>query len=381
MPTKDQILEALSTVADPEIGKPITELDMVKEVTVDGANVIVEVFLTIAGCPLRDRITRDVTAAVKAVAGVEHVEVVLDVMSEQQRQAMVERLRAGRPQTPDRPIAFWQDGTRTRAILIASGKGGVGKSSVTANLAIALAKQGYSVGVVDADVYGFSIHRMLGVSGRPTVINDMALPLEAHGVKVMSMGFLVPDDQAIVWRGPMLHKVMQQFLANAYWGDVDFMLMDLPPGTGDVPLSLAQLLSGAEMIVVTTPQEAAQKVAVRTGRMTEQVPLRVIGVIENMSYFVCPDCDAQHRIFGDGGGEALAEALDTEVLGEIPIDLTLRQGSDEGKPVVVADPDSPAAQAIVEIATRIAKKTPSLVGKRLPVMMAQPAGGGHGHNH
>ncbi|HVL32601.1 MAG TPA: Mrp/NBP35 family ATP-binding protein [Actinomycetota bacterium] len=384
MPTNEQIQQALSTVADPEIGKPITELDMVKNVTVDGSNVIVEIYLTIAGCPLKDRITREVTAAVKAVPGVQHVEVVLDVMSEQQRQAMVERLRAGRPSVEERPIAFWQPGTKTRAILVASGKGGVGKSSVTANLGIALSKLGYKVGIVDCDIYGFSIHRVMGVSGRPTVIEDMALPLEAHGVKVMSMGFLVPDDQAIIWRGPMLHKVVQQFLGHAYWGDVDFMLMDLPPGTGDVPLSIAQLLSGAEMVVVTTPQEAAQKVAVRAGKMTEQVPLKIIGVIENMSYFICPDCNEKHLIFGEGGGNELATALDTKLLGQIPMDTRLRQGSDEGKPIVVTDPDSPASLAITEIAAAIAKTGQSLVGKSLPVMMTTSGGarGGHeGHSH
>ena len=382
MPTKEQIWDALSKVADPEIGKPITELDMVKNITVDGDNVIVEIYLTIAGCPLKDRITRDVTAAVRGVPGVGLVEVSLDVMSEEQRTAMVNRLRAGRPQTQERPIQFWQPGTKTRAILIASGKGGVGKSSVTANLGVALGQLGYKVGVVDCDIYGFSIHRVLGVSGRPTILNDMALPLEAHGIKVMSMGFLVPDDQAMIFRGPMLHKYVYQFLAGAYWGDVDFMLFDLPPGTGDVPLSLGKdFVPGADMIVVTTPQEAAQKVAVRAGKMIEQVPLKMLGVVENMSYFVCPSCDERHQIFGEGGGLVLSKELDTDLLAQIPFDTKLRQGSDEGKPIVVTEPDSPAASAIIELAKRIAKTAPSLKGRMLPVMSVRPAGDGHGHSH
>jgi ATP-binding protein involved in chromosome partitioning len=382
MPTTEEITQALSTVSDPEIGRPITELDMVKNVTVDGANVIVEIYLTVAGCPLKDKITRDVTAAVQTVPGVEQVHVSLDVMSEEQRAALVSRLRSGRPAQAERPISFWEPGTHTRAILVASGKGGVGKSSVTANLGVALAKLGYKVAVIDCDVYGFSIHRVLGVQGRPTVLNNMFLPLEAHGVKVVSMGFFVPDDQAIVWRGPMLHKVVQQFLADGYWGDPDFVLLDLPPGTGDVPLSLGQLLSGADMLIVTTPQEAAQKVAIRAGKMTEQVPLKIIGVVENMSYFVCPSCDEKHYLFGSGGGEELARALDTELLTQIPMDTKLRQGSDEGKPIVVTDPDSPAAQAITELARKIAKTAPSLKGRKLPVMTTRPATDAHaGHNH
>jgi ATP-binding protein involved in chromosome partitioning len=253
---------------------------------------------------------------------------------------------------------------------------------VTANLGVALAKLGYKVAVIDCDVYGFSIHRVLGVHGRPTVLNNMFLPLEAHGVKVVTMGNFVPDDQAIVWRGPMLHKVVQQFLADGYWGDPDFVLLDLPPGTGDVPLSLGQLLSGADMLVVTTPQEAAQKVAVRAGKMTEQVPLKLLGVVENMSYFVCPSCDEKHYLFGQGGGEELASELNTELLAQIPMDTNLRQGSDEGKPVVVTDPDSPGAQAITELAKRIAKTAPSIKGRKLPVMTLRPNGDPHaGHQH
>ncbi|HEX9774182.1 MAG TPA: Mrp/NBP35 family ATP-binding protein [Actinomycetota bacterium] len=377
MPTKEQVLEALSHVADPEIGKPITELDMVKQVTIDGGNVIVEVYLTIAGCPLKDRITKDVTAAVMPIDGVEHVEVVMDVMTDEQRQALVQRLRAGQPREAERPIGFWQDrGATTRAILVASGKGGVGKSSVTANLGVALAGLGYKVGIIDADVYGFSQPGMLGVMGRPTVFDNMALPLEAHGAKVISVGFLTPEDTPVIWRGPLLHKMIHQFLADVYWGDVDFVLIDMPPGTGDVSISIAQYLPGADMIVVTTPQEAAQKVAARAGKMTEQVDLNVLGVVENMSFFLCPSCNEKHRIFGQGGGAALAQQLGTELLAEIPIDHKLREGADDGKPIVVTEPESPAAAAIIDLAKRIAKKAPSLRGRRLPIL---GAGGGHRH--
>ena len=377
VPTKEKILEALSTVLDPEIGKPITELDMVKGITIDEGNVLVEVLLTVAGCPLKDRIIRDVTAALKPVEGVRNIHVELGVMTEEQRQALVSRLRAGQGgQSNIKEVSFWGEGTSTRVILIASGKGGVGKSSVTANLAVALAKLGYKVGVVDCDVWGFSIPRMLGVSGRPTAFNGMMLPLEAHGVKVISMGFFVPDEQPVIWRGPMLHKAINQFLADAYWGDVDFVLADLPPGTGDVSISLAQFLPGADMIVVTTPQEAAQKVAARAGRMTEQVNLRIAGVIENMSYFVCPSCDTEHRIFGSGGGKLLAETLDTEVLGEIPLQDELRVGADTGVPVVISHPNSPAAVAITAIARAIGKTSPSLLRRKLPLLTQA-----HGHSH
>jgi ATP-binding protein involved in chromosome partitioning len=393
MPTEEQVYEALSKVLDPEIGKPITELDMVRAVDIRDGLVIVDVLLTVPGCPLKDRITREVTEAVAPLEGVRDVDVRLGVMTEEQRQTMVGRLRAGQPQGQHRPIAFWGEDQSTRAILVASGKGGVGKSSVTANLAVGLAQQGFKVGVVDCDVWGFSIPRMLGVSGRPTAFNGMMLPLEAHGVKVISMGFFVPDDTPVIWRGPMLHKAIQQFLADVYWGDMDFILADLPPGTGDVSISIAQFLPGADMLVVTTPQEVAQKVAARAGRMTEQVNLRIIGVVENMSYFVCPACDAEHHIFGEGGGQLLADTLDTDLLGKIPLQETLRKGADGGVPLVLSEPDSPAGIALIDVSRKLAKFAPSMVGKRLP-LFAGPQGthaaaqGGHaahgdhaGHNH
>lgn len=381
MLSEKEILEALSTVRDPEIGKPITELEMVRSVTVEGPKVRVEVLLTVAGCPLKERIEREVTAALIGLDGVREVEVVLGVMSEAQRQALVGRLRVGQPQQGEQPVAFWHDeGKSTRAILVASGKGGVGKSSITANLAVALAQQGFKVGVVDCDVYGASQPRMLGAEGRPVILPEgVAMPLEVHGVKVMSMGSLVPDDQPVIYRGPMVHKWVYQFLAHTYWGDVDFVIVDMPPGTGDVSITLSQMLPGADMLVVTTPQEAAERVAARAGKMTEQVNLNVLGVIENMSYFACPTCGDQHRIFGEGGGRTLAERLGAPFLGEVPIDIRLREGADEGKPIVLTDPDSPGARAILEIAKEIGKTAPSLRGKRLPIAMGQAAGGGHRH--
>jgi ATP-binding protein involved in chromosome partitioning len=323
---------------------------------------------------MKDRITRDVTAAVTPLPGVERVHVELGVMTDQQRQALVGRLRSGATGSTEtghgtiREVPFWGPDSRTKAILVASGKGGVGKSSVTANLAVALAKQGLKVGLVDCDVWGFSIPRMMGVAGQPTRVDQMIMPLEAHGVKVMSIGFFVPDSQPVIWRGPMLHKAINQFLADVYWGDeLDFLLLDLPPGTGDVSISLAQFLPGADMIVVTTPQEAAQKVAARAGAMTEQLNLKVLGVVENMSYFVCPSCDSKHRIFGEGGGAQLASQLGTELLGEIPIEEALREGSDTGTPIVALKPDAPSAIALEEIAAKLAAHRASLKGKRLPL--------------
>jgi ATP-binding protein involved in chromosome partitioning len=364
-------MAALAKVNDPEIHKPITELDMVKGVTIDGRNVVVEILLTVAGCPLKDKITRDVTEALQATGEVDRVEVHMGVMTEEQRRAMVERLRGPGGVQAERPIAFWQQGSTTRAILVASGKGGVGKSSTTANLAVALAQQGLKVGVVDCDVYGYSIPRMLGVAGRPVAFEGMFLPLEGHGVKVVSIGFFVAEEQPVVWRGPMLHKAIQQFLADAYWGDIDVVLLDMPPGTGDVAISVAQYLPGAEMLIVTTPQEAAAKVAARAGKITEQVNLKVLGVVENMAYFLCPSCDEKHEIFGSGGGQALASSLGTEVLAQIPLDVAHRSGSDEGKPIVVTDPDSPAAKAIIELAAKVARKGPSLVGRPLPLAVTK----------
>jgi len=347
------------------------------EVTPDG-DVRVHVLLTIAGCPLRDRINQDVTSAVSPIEGVRGVEVVLGEMTGDQRQKMVTQLRGAQPAGgqaqgheghghPEMPT-FFTDGD-TQVIAIASGKGGVGKSSVTANLAASLAAEGHRVAVLDADVWGFSIPRMMGVAGRPVAFNNMMLPLEAHGVKVISMGFFVGDDTPVIWRGPMLHKALQQFIGDVYWGELDYLLIDMPPGTGDVSLSLATFLPGGSMLVVTTPQDAASKVAERAGRMAQHpnVKLRLVGVIENMSGFVCPHCGEITDVFGTGGGEKTAGALDVPFLGRIPMQVSLREGSDTGRPIVVDLPDSPAGTALREIARDLAKRTTTRVGQTLPL--------------
>jgi len=364
MITETQVREALRSVNDPEIGRPIEDIGMLESIQVDGGLVRVHVLLTIEGCPLRDRITQDVTAAVQPLEGVERVEVTLTPMSPEQREALVGKLRGGQPQGP-KAISFPPG---TSIVAIASGKGGVGKSSVTVNLAAALAAEGAKVGVLDADVWGFSVPRMMGVEGKPVGFNDMILPLEAHGVKVISMGFFVPEDTPVIWRGPMLHKAIEQFLGDVYWGDLDFLLCDLPPGTGDVSISLASFIPGASMVVVTTPQEAARTVAERAGKMAERTNLRPIGVIENMSYYVCPHCGERDEIFGTGGGRVAAEALGVPLMAQVPLVPLLREGGDIGAPIVVMDPDSPASEALRAAAAAVRQATKSKVGKPLSLM-------------
>jgi ATP-binding protein involved in chromosome partitioning len=369
MVTRDEVMRALGQVMDPEIHRPITDLDMVKDVSIDPSGLVtVEVLLTVAGCPLKDRITRDVTAAVSPLPGVTGVKVDLGVMTEDQRQAMVTRLRGPGAAQQQKKITFWGDESTTRVLAVASGKGGVGKSSVTVNLAAGLAAQGHRVAVIDCDIYGFSVPRMLGATGQPVGFNGMIMPLEAHGVRVISIGFFLPPGKPVAWRGPMLHRAIQQFLTDVYWGDLDYVLADLPPGTGDVSISLAQMLPGAEMLLVTTPQEAAERVAVLAGTFAQQNGMKVTGVIENMSYFICPSCDERHQIFGSGGGEILARELNTEVLGQIPIDVRLREGADAGKPLVVSDPEAPASRALLEVAAALPPLPRSLVGKRLTLL-------------
>src|SRR5919198_1407326 len=367
MVTRDEVYAALGQVMDPEIHKPITELDMVKDIAISEAGVVtVEVLLTVAGCPLKDRINKDVTAAVAPLPGVRQVVIELGAMTEEQRQAMVTKLR-GPQAAQQRKITFWGDESSTRVLAVASGKGGVGKSSVTVNLAAALAAQGHRVAVVDCDIYGFSVPRMLGATGRPVGFNGMIMPLEAHGVRVISIGFFT-DGRPVAWRGPMLHRAIQQFLADVYWGDLDYVLLDLPPGTGDVSISLAQMLPGSEMLLVTTPQEAAERVAILAGRFAQENGLKVAGVIENMSYFVCPSCDERHEIFGSGGGDELARDLGTKLLGRVPLDVRLREGSDSGKPLVISDPDAPASEELLAIAAALPPNKRSLVGKRLTLL-------------
>jgi ATP-binding protein involved in chromosome partitioning len=363
--TEAQVREALKGVKDPEIGRPIDEIGMLKSVEVDGGVVRVHVLLTIEGCPLKDRITSDVTAAVQPLEGVERVDVELTPMSAEERERLVSGLRGGAPAAPETTISF---PPQTSIIAIASGKGGVGKSSVTVNLAAALAKTGHSVGVLDADVWGFSVPRMLGALGKPVGFNDMILPLEAHGVKVISMGHFVPEETPVIWRGPMLHKAIQQFLGDVWWGDLDFLLCDLPPGTGDVSISLASFIPGASMLVVTTPQDAARKVAERAGKMAERTNLRPLGVVENMSWYVCPHCGERETIFGEGGGREAAETLGVPLMAQVPLVPALRAGGDEGVPIVVSDPDSPAAVALTEAAEAVARATKSKVGKPLQLM-------------
>jgi ATP-binding protein involved in chromosome partitioning len=369
MPTRDEVYAALGQVMDPEIHKPITELDMVADVAIDvSGRVTVEILLTIPGCPLKDRITKDVTAALSPLPGVTGVTVNLGAMTDDQRQSMVTRLRGGRAEAAEKKISFWGEESTTRVIAVASGKGGVGKSSVTVNLAAALAAKGHRVAVVDCDIWGFSIPRMLGATGKPVGFNGMIMPLEAHGVKVISIGFFVDADKPVMWRGPMLHRAVQQFLTDVYWGDLDYVLADLPPGTGDVSISLAQMLPGSEMLLVTTPQEAAERVAVLAGKMAEQTNLKVAGVIENMAWFACPSCDERHHIFGEGGGQKLADELGTKLLGRVPIDQRLREGSDTGVPLVVGDPYALASKELLHIAEQLPPRPRSLVGKRLSIL-------------
>jgi ATP-binding protein involved in chromosome partitioning len=376
--TEDQVREALRNVMDPEIGRPIEDIGMLQAIEVEGGMVRVHVLITIEGCPLKDRITQDVTAAVRPLEGVSAVDVRLSPMSGEQREALVQQLRGGQAAaTPQSRISF---APSTAIIAVASGKGGVGKSSVTVNLAVALAAEGFRVGVLDADVWGFSVPRMMGVSGKPVGFNDMILPLEAYGVKVISMGFFVPEETPVIWRGPMLHKAIEQFLGDVYWGDLDFLLCDLPPGTGDVSISLASFLPGAAMLVVTTPQEAARKVAERAGKMAERTNLRPLGVIENMSYYVCPHCGERDEIFGSGGGLEAAQTLGVPLLAQVPLLPALREGGDVGRPIVVTDPDAPASIALVEAARAVAKATKTKIGKPL-TLLAGPGTPAAAHQH
>jgi ATP-binding protein involved in chromosome partitioning len=370
----DRVSAALATVNDPEIKRPITELGMVDSVSVDDAGVVhAKVLLTVAGCPLKDTINRDVNAALGGVDGVTGVDLELGVMTPEQRTEMRNSLSGGAAQ---REIPFAKPGSLTKVFAIASGKGGVGKSSVTVNLAVAMAAQGLKVGLVDADIYGHSVPAMLGVAdARPTQVDDLIMPVPtASGVSVISIGMLKPRrDQVVAWRGPMLDRALVQMLSDVYWGDLDVLLLDLPPGTGDIAISLGQHLPNAEIVVVTTPQEAAAEVAERAGTMAEMMHQRVVGVVENMSYLVCPHCGPEHKIdvFGSGGGARVAETLSkrfgTQVplLGQIPLEPSLREGGDVGKPVVEADPSTAAAAQLVDVAQRLAGRSRGLAGMQL----------------
>ena len=356
---------ALATVIDPELRRPITELGMVESVDISAeGRVRLAVLLTIAGCPLRDTITADSEKALSAVPGVTAVEVELKVMNQAQRDALKEQLRGAGGQ---RGIPFNEPGSLTKVFAVASGKGGVGKSSLTVNLACALAAQGLRVGIVDADVYGFSVPGLMGITQAPTRVDDMILPPVAYGVKVISIGMFVTGNQPVAWRGPMLHRALEQFLTDVYFGDLDALFLDLPPGTGDIAISVAQLLPKAEILVVTTPQAAAADVAERAGAIATQTGQSVAGVIENMSYLEMPD-GGRMELFGSGGGAVLAERLtatvgaDVPLLGQIPLDILLREGGDAGAPIVLSRPETPAAIALNGIAGKLAAKPRGLAG-------------------
>ena len=348
---------AIEQVKDPEIHLDLGELGMVRGLTVTDGVVDVTIALTIAGYPLKDDLLNDVTAAAIAIDGVESLDVTFISMTDEERAVVTSNLRGGT--TGEREIMLAAPGSRTRMIGVSSGKGGVGKSSVTANLGVALAQQGKSVGIIDADVWGFSIPKMMGIDRAPTVLDDMLLPPQAYGVGVISMDFFVQPDQAVVWRGPMLHKALEQFLVDVYWGELDYLLIDMPPGTGDVAISISQYLPKSEILIVTTPQPAAQRVAVRAGLMARKVDQEIIGVVENMSWFTGDD-GKRYEIFGSGGGETLAEDLDVPFLGKIPLVIAIREGADVGEPITVVDPDGDAARAFAELATQIVDTGPRL---------------------
>jgi ATP-binding protein involved in chromosome partitioning len=353
-PTRDSVIEALRGVFDPELHRSIVDLGMVGDVAVDGARVTVAIKLTVAGCPLKAEIQSRVSSAVGALAGVEIVHVTLDTMTDAERMSM----RSGLAGAEGRESPFTAD-ARTRVILIASGKGGVGKSSITANLAAALALRGHTVGLLDADVYGYSIPRMMGARRAPVMLDDdLILPVEAHGVRLMSVGFMASDDQPVIWRGPMLHKALTSFVTEVFWDDPDYLLVDLPPGTGDVSLSLSSLAPAASMVIVTTPQLAAQKVAQRAAAMARKVNLDVLGVVENMSWFIAPDTGTRHEIFSGGGGQALADELGVPLLGQIPLESDVARAGDEGTPLVVSRPDTPAALALETLTRAVIERTP-----------------------
>ena len=366
----ERVVDALRPVQDPELNRSIVDLDMVRDVRIDDGVVSLTVTLTIAGCPLRNEIQQRVNGAIRPLDGVRDVKLEFGVMTDQQRAALREKLHGSPAATAGsapahghaqgRTIPFAQPGSKTRPLLISSGKGGVGQSSVTTNLAVALAAAGHSVGVVDADIYGYSIPRMLGTDRDPVVIDQMLVPPQAHGVRCISIGYFVPEGQAVVWRGPMLHKALEQFLTDVYWDEPEFLLIDMPPGTGDIALSLSQYLPRAEVYVVTTPQEAAQKVARLSAAMAKKVNMTVRGVIENMSWFTGDD-GKRYELFGSGGGKSLAEELGVPLLAQIPLVNQLREGGDDGRPIAAIAPDSEVGRVFAELAKQIVAMRPKKV--------------------
>src|SRR5690348_13681879 len=365
------VRSGLAKVIDPELRRPITDLGMVKNITIEPDHgVHVEIYLTTSACPKKTEITDRVKQAVVDVPGTGAVKVTLDVMNDEQRAELRKQLR-GDSREP--VIPFAQPGSLTRVYAVASGKGGVGKSSVTVNLAAAMAARGLSVGVLDADIYGHSVPRMMGTTDRPTQVESMILPPVAHDVRVISIAMFTQGNTPVVWRGPMLHRALQQFLADVYWGDLDVLLLDLPPGTGDIAISVAQLIPGADILVVTTPQLAAAEVAERAGSIALQTHQKIVGVVENMSGLPCPHCGEMVDVFGTGGGQTVADGLtrttgaSVPVLGSIPIDVRLREGGDDGRPVVLSDPGSPAGAALRAIAGKLGGRQRGLAGMTLGI--------------
>ncbi|MGH3025473.1 MAG: Mrp/NBP35 family ATP-binding protein [Gaiellaceae bacterium] len=352
MATQEEILEALGKVIDPELRRPVTELNMVRGVEIDGSEVAVTIALTVVGCPLRSSFEDQVAQHVGTLPSVSKVTLHFDVMSPDERAALTLKLRGG---TETRGI---QLSPATRVLAVASGKGGVGKSTVTTNIAAALALLGREVGILDADIYGHSIPHMLGISQKPVVVDKMIVPPVAHNLRLMSIGFFLDDNEPVMWRGPMLHRALEQFLQDVHWGELDVLVVDMPPGTGDVSISLGQLLPRAEAVVVTTPQPLAQEVASRAATMAQKTGLRVAGVIENMT----------SEVFGSGGGESLATQLGVPLLGEVPLDVALRESADAGVPLVVSDPDSAPAEAILEIARLIDESRVGGFTRTLPLV-------------
>lgn len=365
--TESAVRSALSRVEDPELNRSITDLGMVKSIDIDGSSVAVEIYLTIAGCPMKTHLTESTREAALGVEGVEDVTVTTDVMSDEQCREIRIKVRG---ESAEPVIPFAQPDSTTRVYAVASGKGGVGKSSVTVNLAVALAQRGLNVGIVDADIYGHSVPHLMGSTDKPHQVDEMIMPLQAHGVKLISIGHFVDDNSPVVWRGPMLHRAIQQFLGDVFWGDLDILLLDLPPGTGDVAISVAQLVPNAELLIVTTPQVAAAEVAERAGSISQQTRQRIGGVIENMSWMDLPD-GSRMEPFGSGGGQFVADRLsqltgsEIPLLGQIPLDPNLRVGGDVGNPIVKAEPQAEVTSAFGKIADQLAKRRDSLAGKSL----------------
>ena len=365
MPGRDDVMRALERVDDPELGRSVVELGMVRRVEVDDGDVAITISLTIPGCPLKDSFHAQIDEHVGQLEGVRSIELGFDVLSAEEKAALASQLRGGAPPEQDGPHID----PSIRVLAIASGKGGVGKSSITVNVAASLAQLGRRVGVIDADIYGHSIPLMLGIDQRPAVVDELIVPPVRHGLKVMSIGFFLEDNSPVMWRGPMLHKALEQFLRDVHWGELDDIVVDMPPGTGDVSISLGQLLPHAEAVIVTTPQPAAQQVAVRAALMATKIGMRIAGVVENMSYLV----DTGQPLFGSGGGQALATEVGSSVLGHVPLDPRLRELADEGKPIVLEEPEAEVSQAIAAIAEQLVASRPASAGeirKRLPLVQS-----------